>query len=153
MASRALKPTLIICLAAGIAFGIGLARPDLSPSDPGPRTVAEAGVAPSGDADGPYGGGGTGSDTGEAAEVAEVATITISDFDFGEPLVVAPGTTVQVVNTDRAPHTVTADGDEFDTAQIAPGTTTTFRAPTEPGTYAFFCGVHPSMTGSLEVQA
>jgi plastocyanin len=152
MASRALKPTLVICIAAGLAFGIGLARPDLSPSDPSPATGTEAGIAPAGDADGPYGGAGdtAGGDTGQAAQVA---TITISDFDFGDPLVVAPGTTVEVVNTDGAPHTVTAEGDEFDTGQVPAGSNASFVAPTEPGTYEFFCGVHPSMTGALEVRA
>jgi plastocyanin len=153
MASRALKPTLIICLAAGIAAGIGLARPDLDPSSSSPApAVSETADPAAGDAD-PYGGGDqpaadTGSDTG--ADPA--ASITISDFDFGGDTVVAPGATVTVTNTDGAPHTVTADDGDFDTGQIAAGESTTFVAPTEPGTYEFFCGVHPSMTGSLVVQ-
>jgi plastocyanin len=159
MASRVLKPTLIICLAAGIAAGIGLARPDLgssygSSSSPAPA-VSET-VAPPAVGSDPYGGGGqpatdTGADTGTGA--AASATITISNFDFGGQVVVAPGATITVSNTDDAPHTVTADNGEFDTDQIGAGSTTTFVAPTEPGTYQFFCGVHPSMTGSLVVQA
>src|SRR5687768_7717571 len=130
MASRVLKPTLIICLAAGIAAGIGLARPDLgssygSSSEPAPA-VAEAGALPATGNTDPYGGGGqpatdtggdTGGDTGTDAPAG--GTITISDFDFGGETVVAPGATVTVSNTDGAPHTVTADDGEFDTGQIA----------------------------------
>ena len=159
MASRVLKPTLIICLAAGIAAGIGLARPDLgdaygSSSSPDPA-VSETAAPAAGSAD-PYGGGGQpaadpGADTGSGA--AASGSITISDFAFGGETVVAPGATITVSNTDGAPHTVTADDGEFDTGQIGGGETTTFVAPTEPGTYEFFCGVHPSMTGSLVVQA
>jgi plastocyanin len=160
MASRVLKPTLIICLAAGIAAGIGLARPDLgssygSSSSSAPA-VADAGDPPAAGSSDPYGGGGqpatdTGGDTGTDAPAG--GTITISDFDFGGETVVAPGATITVSNTDGAPHTVTADDGEFDTGQIAGGESATFTAPTEPGTYEFFCGVHPSMTGSLVVQA
>jgi plastocyanin len=154
MASRALKPTLIICLAAGIAAGIGLARPDLDPSSSSPAPVASEAADPAAAAS-PYGGGDepaadTGSDAGSGDEAA--ASITISNFDFGGETIVAPGATVTVSNTDGAPHTVTADDGDFDTGQIAAGETATFVAPTEPGTYEFFCGVHPSMTGSLVVQ-
>ena len=165
MASRALKPTLIICLAAGIAAGIGLARPDLNPSSSTlAPAVSEAADPAAGNAD-PYGGGdvpatdtdtgsdtGSGSGSGSGSGEETTGSITISDFDFGGEAVVTPGATVTVTNTDGAPHTVTADEGEFDTGQIPAGESTTFVAPTEPGTYEFFCGVHPSMTGSLVVQ-
>ena len=31
------------------------------------------------------------------------------------------------------------------------GTVVSFRAPTVPGRYEFYCDIHPSMTGSLVV--
>jgi plastocyanin len=162
MALRVLTPTLAICLAAGIAAGIGLARPDLGHSaSPAPApVVADAGTLPPAtagtDAYGnpipaapadPSAPADPGTGSGDAA-----ASITISNFDFGDPVTVAPGATVQVSNSDGEPHTVTADKGAFDTGQIDGGSTGSFTAPTKPGTYKFFCGVHPSMTGSLVVQ-
>ncbi len=79
-------------------------------------------------------------------------TITISDFKFGAPLAVKPGVAVTVVNSDGAEHTVTADaGSAFD-AEVSGKGTTTFTAPTQPGTYAFHCNYHPMMHGQLIVQ-
>lgn len=79
-------------------------------------------------------------------------TITISDMQFGPPLTVAPGATVTVVNSDSAEHTVTADsGNAFDVDVDGKGTTT-FTAPTTPGTYAFHCTYHPRMHGQLIVK-
>ena len=78
------------------------------------------------------------------------AVITIADFGFS-PLTVAPGAPVTVTNADGAPHTVTAVGGEFATGLIDAGATVAFVAPTQPGTYTFFCEVHPSMQGTLVV--
>ncbi|WP_240134750.1 cupredoxin domain-containing protein [Streptomyces sp. MUM 178J] len=79
--------------------------------------------------------------------------ITIRDFAFTPPtLTVSPGATVTVVNQDSASHTVTAtDGESFDTGEIAGGRSATFTAPDTPGTYPFFCSIHPRMTGTLTV--
>jgi plastocyanin len=81
------------------------------------------------------------------------ATITIKGFAFGQPLTVAPGTTVEVVNTDAAPHNVTATDRSFKTANLNQDETATFTAPTTPGRYEFTCTLHPEMTGTLVVEA
>ncbi|HEX4984320.1 MAG TPA: cupredoxin domain-containing protein [Ilumatobacteraceae bacterium] len=78
------------------------------------------------------------------------AVITIADFGFS-PLTVTPGATVTVTNNDGAPHTVTAVGGEFATGLVDGGTSVAFVAPTQPGTYTYFCDVHPSMQGTLVV--
>jgi plastocyanin len=78
------------------------------------------------------------------------ATLTIADFGFSA-VTVAAGTTVNVTNADAAPHTVTAVNGEFATGLIDAGTTVAFVAPTQPGTYTFFCDVHPTMQGTLVV--
>ena len=89
-----------------------------------------------------YGGGPT----------AAVATITIKDFAYGDPLTVTPGAAVTVTNMDTAPHTVTADeGAAFD-AEVKGGGTATFTAPTTPGTYPYHCTFHPNMHGTLIVK-
>lgn len=81
---------------------------------------------------------------------AEPAVMTIADFGFS-PLSVAPGATVTVTNADGAPHTVTAVGGEFATGLIDAGASVAFVAPTQPGTYTFFCELHPNMQGTLVV--
>ena len=79
-----------------------------------------------------------------------VATITIADFAFGEPITVSVGDTVEVVNSDRATHTWTATEGAFNVT-LAGDATTTFTFD-EAGEYAFFCSIHPSMTGSVTVE-
>jgi plastocyanin len=87
------------------------------------------------------GGGGAGGDG---------ATIKIFEFSFGEPITVSAGTTVTVRNDDGVGHTWTADDGSFDSGTLGPGDTfeQTFD---EPGTFAFHCNIHPSMTGTLTV--
>lgn len=104
-------------------------------------------------------GSGGGTDTAppggasSAAAPAAAATITIKDFKYGDPITVAPGAVVAVINMDSAPHTVTAEKDKvFDLDLGGGGATGTFTAPTEPGTYPYFCVYHPNMKGTLTVQ-
>ena len=54
-------------------------------------------------------------------------------------------------NADAAAHTLTAKDGAFDTGSVDQGAITSFTAPAVPGTYEFFCEIHPSMTGSLVV--
>jgi plastocyanin len=81
------------------------------------------------------------------------ATITIKGFSFGQPVTVAPGATVEVVNTDAAPHNVTAADKSFKTSNLNQDEKATFTAPTTPGRYEFTCTIHPEMTGTLIVEA
>lgn len=77
-------------------------------------------------------------------------TITIKDFSFGEPISVAVGDTVVVTNEDGLTHTWTSKDGLFNAGGIVPGGSfqITFE---EPGEYAFFCSIHPSMTGTISV--
>src|SRR3989344_3760684 len=66
---------------------------------------------------------------------------------------VKPGATITFKNSDTAGHSVTGDdGTSFDTNIIGSNKTTTFTAPTTPGSYPFHCVAHPSMKGTLIVQ-
>lgn len=85
---------------------------------------------------------------GETAE----ATITIRDFAFGEPLTVAPGTEVTVVNEDSAPHNANDAGGAWEFELLQQDESTTFTAPDEPGTYDLICTAHPQMSGELIVE-
>jgi plastocyanin len=89
---------------------------------------------------------------GAAPAAAGAAAITIDNFSYGEPLTVSPGATVSVTNNDSAPHSVTSQtAGQFD-VNVKGNGEATFTAPTQPGTYAFYCTYHPSMKGTLIVQ-
>jgi plastocyanin len=67
-----------------------------------------------------------------------------------------PGDRLVVVNKDGIQHSLTAEatgdsGPLFDTDFIAKGGEGTIIAPA-PGTYAFHCKRHASMTGTLKVE-
>ena len=129
-------PTLAVCAAGALITAVALARP--GNSDEG------------GD---PYG-----VDTGPAASVAAdpvddrgTATIVIAGFDFTPGVSVPAGGRVEVTNTDGAPHTLTARSGEFDTGRLGTDESATITVPSTPGTYEFFCAVHPTMVGTLSV--
>jgi plastocyanin len=85
------------------------------------------------------------SDAGSSA-----STITIKNFAFTAPASVSAGATVTVDNKDGTDHTVTSDdGKAFD--DPAGAGTSTFTAPSKPGSYPFHCSIHPSMHGTLVV--
>jgi plastocyanin len=102
------------------------------------------------------GGSAAGSSVGGGRSVAVTDlpdTVVIKNFAFGPTsLAVAPGTKITVVNQDRAPHTVTARDNSFDTDTIAGGQRGEITAPSSPGTYPYICTIHPSMTGTLIVK-
>jgi plastocyanin len=85
------------------------------------------------------------------AAAAGASTLTIKDFAFSA-VTAKPGATITVVNRDGVSHTVTADAKAFNTGPVKPGASVALRAPTAPGTYKFFCAIHPDMTGTLIVK-
>jgi plastocyanin len=69
---------------------------------------------------------------------------------------VAPGTTVRWVNQDNFAHTVTAGTRDnpsglFDSGNVSSGGTFSFTFQ-EPGTYDYFCSIHPGMNGQVVVE-
>jgi plastocyanin len=83
---------------------------------------------------------------------ASATTITIKNFTFSPAtLRVSPGATVTVANNDSVAHTMTSTTKKFDTGDVAPGASATFKAPTTPGTYAYICTIHQFMHGTLVV--
>lgn len=76
-----------------------------------------------------------------------------------DAVTVAPGTTVTWTNADSVSHTVTSgnpsdnqSGTIFDSSLIRPASTYSFTFK-NPGTYNYFCRVHPWMTGEVIVSA
>lgn len=145
-------PTIAICLAAGIAGGIALARPadEAAVPDAGSTGYEIDAVEPgaSGSDDGYGYNVGT---AGASGEDADSASIRIENFAFSSIGPVTPGAELTVTNFDPSTHTLTSRDESFDTGNLARDVSATIIAPTEPGTYDYICELHPSMVGELVV--
>ena len=79
--------------------------------------------------------------------------VRIDNFSFAPAtLTVAKGTTVIWVNRDDIPHTVVSE--DKSTFKSKPLDTDQKFSYTfeKPGTYTYFCSIHPKMTGKVVVQ-
>jgi amicyanin len=91
------------------------------------------------------------------ADVAptEANAVNINNFAFSpKEMTVAVGTTVTWTNKDEEPHTVVTPGGgpaTFKSAALDTGDTFSFTFA-KPGTYRYFCSVHPFMTGTIVVK-
>ena len=80
------------------------------------------------------------------------AEVKIDNFSFGPAAVtVAAGTTVTWTNRDDIPHTVVSDEKVFKSKVLDTDEKFSFTF-TKPGTYGYFCSIHPKMTGKVVVQ-
>ena len=81
-------------------------------------------------------------------------TVWIDNFAFNaQTVTVAAGATVTWINEDDAPHTVVADdGKTFRSKVLDTGEKFSFTFAA-PGTWGYFCSVHPHMTGKVVVKA
>jgi amicyanin len=87
-----------------------------------------------------------------AARAAEVS-IKIANFTFSpQRLTVKAGTTVTWTNDDDIPHTVNASNQAFKSGALDTDQKFSFTFAT-PGTYQYFCALHPHMTGTIVVEA
>ncbi len=82
------------------------------------------------------------------------SAVTISGFAFAPArLVVAPGTRVTWTNRDDIPHTVTSAATPRLFGSEALDTGEHFsRVFDTPGTYRYFCAIHPHMQGAVVVR-
>jgi plastocyanin len=76
----------------------------------------------------------------------------IEGFAFAPATIEAKvGQEITWTNDDAAPHTVTAtSGADMDSGNLAQGASFSF-TPERAGTIAYFCAIHPSMVGTIEV--
>ena len=83
---------------------------------------------------------------------AATVEVNIDNFTFGpQELRVKAGTTVTWTNEDDIPHTVVSPNAFRSKVMDTDGKFTfTF---TTPGTYKYFCSLHPHMTGTVIVEA
>jgi plastocyanin len=129
-----LAPVLILLAFALVACG-GSGDSSSTESSESSDTTSE----PSGNGPAPSG------------EAVRAAKVKIVEFTYGpDPVTVQVGGKVIWQNEDAAPHTATADDGSFDTGTIETGKlgSATFK---EAGTFTYFCEIHPTMHGTVEV--
>lgn len=142
-----LKP---LFLAALVALSLGLA----ACGDSGSDSTSEAETGPSASEETTEAAEETESTESEPApsgEASKSEKVDIVEFTYQpDPVVVQAGGKVIWQNQDTAPHTATADDDSWDTGTIEKGKigSETFK---EPGTFSYFCEIHPTMKGTVEV--
>jgi plastocyanin len=77
--------------------------------------------------------------------------VIIQNFRFDqETLTIPVGTTVTWTNRDGAQHSATADDGSFNTGLLATNQSASITFDT-PGTYTYYCLLHPSMTATVIV--
>jgi plastocyanin len=140
------KPLILPALVA-LAFGLTAC------GGGGDSTVTETQTAPAepaGESE-PAGETETQSEPAPSGAAAKAEKVKIVEFTYQpDPVVVQVGGKVIWQNEDTAPHTATADDGSFDTGILARGKikSETFK---EAGTFPYFCEVHPTMHGTVEV--
>ena len=143
-----LKPLLIAAL---VALSLGLVACGGGGSD---STSSEAETAPPASEESTEATEETEATESEPApsgEAAKSEKVDIVEFTYQpDPVVVQVGGKVTRQNQDTAPHTATADDGSFDTGTIENGKlgSATFK---EAGTFTYFCEIHPTMHGTVEV--
>jgi plastocyanin len=92
-----------------------------------------------------------GSAPAPSGEAQRAEKVKIVEFTYQpDPVTVQVGGKVIWQNEDTAPHTATADDGSFDTGTLERGKikSETFK---EAGTFTYFCEIHPTMHGTVEV--
>jgi plastocyanin len=123
-----------VCLAA-IAAGLFFVAVDMA--EPGIGSGATTAPAPT-----------------TAPDVPTTATVEIDNFNFKpRELTVKVGATVTWVNHDDVPHTATVKGKSpaFDSGMLDTDDKFSFTFK-KPGTYPYYCKVHPHMTATIVVK-
>ncbi|MBV8093903.1 MAG: cupredoxin family copper-binding protein [Acetobacteraceae bacterium] len=85
---------------------------------------------------------------------ANDAQVTIDNFTFSPSKVTVPaGTRVVWINRDDIPHTVVENGDRrvLKSEPLDTGDSFSF-VFSSPGTYSYFCSIHPRMQGTVVVE-
>lgn len=95
--------------------------------------------------------GSDGTSQGLVLDQGSAVQIVIHDFTFVPGnLSVRAGARVTWTNEDDAPHNATDRAGGWETATLAKGESATLAFDT-PGTYEYFCTIHPSMRAALTV--
>ena len=87
-----------------------------------------------------------------APQKMESTEVKIDNFSFGpQELTVPAGTTVTWTNRDDIPHTVVSTDKVFKSKVLDTDEKFSYKFD-KPGSYPYFCSIHPKMTGKVTVQ-
>ena len=87
-----------------------------------------------------------------AASPTEATTVQMDDFSFAPQMIrVQAGETLTWVNRDSVGHNVVFDATDEAGRMLAQGQQWSYTFD-EPGTYTYYCGPHPFMTGTIIVE-
>ena len=90
--------------------------------------------------------------TASHVPAARPANVDIKDFKYGPPVLTVPaGAQVTWTNHDEESHTITSATGAFGSAGLAHDETFT-QTFARPGTYAYFCALHPQMRATVVVR-
>jgi plastocyanin len=94
-----------------------------------------------------------GGETKDAGNVGAGETrIEIKDFAFNpQTITVKSGEKITWINRDEEPHTVVSVGKQFRKSSALDTDQEFTITAGAPGTYTYFCSVHPKMTGTIVV--
>jgi plastocyanin len=88
------------------------------------------------------------------ARAAAPTTVAIDNFTFTpQKLTVKAGTTVTWTNMDDIPHGIAATDNAITRSKALDTDDSYSFTFTTPGTYTYFCYIHPHMTGTIVVEA
>jgi plastocyanin len=148
MSSKSLLTAALVALSLGlVACGSSGSDSTSSEAESTPPATEESTGEETGETESES----TESETAPSGEAQKSEKVQIVEFTYEpDPVVVQVGGKVTWQNEDTAPHTATADDGSFDTGIIEKGKlgSATFK---EPGTFTYFCEVHPTMHGTVEV--
>jgi len=82
------------------------------------------------------------------------SAVLIDNFTFNpQQLTVKAGTTVTWTNKDDIPHGIASANNAFSKSKALDTDDSYSFTFTTPGTYAYFCYIHPHMTGTIVVES
>lgn len=84
---------------------------------------------------------------------AGTRTITIDNFSFmPAPMTVPVGTTVTWINHDDVPHTIVSEDQQSFKSKALDTDEKFSHTFDKPGTYSYFCSIHPKMVAKIIVE-
>jgi plastocyanin len=90
--------------------------------------------------------------TASGSAAAGPVEVKIDNFSFTPATITVPtGTEVTWTNRDDIPHTVVSEDHSMKSKALDTDEKFSFTF-TKPGTYAYFCSLHPKMKGTVVVQ-
>jgi len=88
----------------------------------------------------------------DSSPKGSVSEVKIDNFSFGPNVMTVPsGTTITWTNRDDIPHTVVSSDGAFKSKVLDTDEKFSFTF-SQPGTYEYYCSIHPKMTGKVVVR-